>query len=107
MAFGAPRVRGETGLWIGSIRVCRARVEKAELVDAYGGALILRLTAPYRLPLLEQTSASLDKQMSVRIDGRTVMAPFINAPIARGELLLLSFDARLLGRLRRSALRRC
>jgi hypothetical protein len=107
MAFGTPRVAGEEGLWIGSLRVCRERVEKAEVVDFQGGALVLRVADAWRLALLEQTSASFEKQLSVRIDGRTVMTPFINEPVAKAEMMLMSPDRRLLARLRRSALRRC
>lgn len=83
-----PRVEGERGLYVGSIRVCRDTVAQVKQVTDPGGypALQILFTPAAAARLRSETAGLVGRQMSIRIDGRTIMAPNVLEEISGGTV---------------------
>jgi hypothetical protein len=103
-----PRVRGERGLWFGPLQVCRERVTRAERVSDHGvPALLVAFTPDQRDALLEATRPLVGRQMTIRLNGRTIAAPMVNEPIAGGEVMITGAVDKALAKIVKQALRPC
>lgn len=81
----------ERGLWVGSIHLCSDTVEAAEAgPDPYSGSPTLTITLKPELRdrLRRETEPMVNRQISVRLDGETVMEPNVNEPLVFGALSL-------------------
>jgi preprotein translocase subunit SecD len=105
-----PRVAGEKGLFVGSIRVCRGTVaQQVRRVADPGGSPALQIvfTPAAAERLRSETAALVGRPMRIRIHGRTVMAPVVLEEIGGGTVHISGPPARDLPEMRRAALRRC
>jgi hypothetical protein len=104
-----PRVRGEHGLWIGSLHLCgadAARVTRGK--NSYGMETLTFTFAPSIQPRLErETTRLLDQQMPVVVDGVTVAVPNVNEPIRGTDLVLYGLRGKETELIERAALARC
>jgi len=81
---------GRKGLWIGDIALCRDLVVDVRTgVGLGGGARVTFSFRPDVQPRLAAATAGLvDRPLAVRIDGRLVVAPYVNEEISGLQLEL-------------------
>src|SRR4051812_7544915 len=104
----APRVRGEKGLWIGSMSLCRDNVAVRAVADPTGEPALLLTFSPDLQPRLrDETAGQLDRPMAIRVGGRTLTAPYVREPIAGLEMQLAGLDSKARKAIARAAERRC
>lgn len=90
-----PKGMSEKGIWIGTIDLCHAGPVDAKAgFDDYGGFPIVNITLPATLrdALAELTTASVGKQLPIRVDGKVVSEPYVNEPILGGLLQISGID---------------
>lgn len=110
-AAPAPAPHGmEHGLWAGSVRLCGA--DTARVREASGGGsdeLALLLSFPDSIqPALErETTRLLKRRMPIRLDGVTLVSPFVNEPIRGSGLTIIGQPLSVLERIRSAALAPC
>jgi hypothetical protein len=104
-----PRVRGEHGLWIGSLHLCgadAARISRGK--DRFGEDTLTFTFAPSIQPRLErETTRLLNRPMRVRVDGVTVGVPFVNEPIRGAELMMYGPEGKVTELIERAAAAPC
>lgn len=88
-----PRVKGERGLWIGTLHLCGAAVVDVARGEEEGEATMRLTLDPALQPRLRrETERMLKRQLTVRIDGVTVAAPFVWEPITGPGLIIAGLD---------------
>ena len=104
-----PRVKGDKGLFVGSIRACRDTVTQVNPVADPSGfpALEIVFTAAAAARLRSETAALVGRPIRFRLDGRTVIAPTVLEEITGGRLHISGPPALDVPDLRRAALGRC
>jgi len=104
-----PRVRGEHGLWLGSIHLCgadSARTTRGKDVTGYD-SLIFAFAASIQPRLERETTRLLDGPLPIRVDGSTVALPYVDEPIRGTELVLNGPKAKVLEAIERAARAPC
>jgi hypothetical protein len=98
------------GLWIGSWHLCRSLVVSAGVSldhDLNAARLNLELV-PAARPILARVSAdTLDRRLSVMLDGAVISRPAMNSEIADGEFYLVGPEKETLQRLAAAAMAPC
>lgn len=97
------------GLWFGPVQICRDTVERvSDGADPETGDRFLYVTFKRDLHarVEAETAARVADTISVRLDGRTILEPVVNEPIAGGRIQLFS-TAEELPALRAAALGPC
>jgi preprotein translocase subunit SecD len=104
-----PFLPDRKGLWIGDFALCRDLVLEARTgVGLGGGARVTFSFAPDVQPrLAEETARLVDRPLAVRIDGRLVVAPYVNEEIGGLQLELQLNRMRDARRIARAARRPC
>ena len=90
LAHTRPR---QPGLWIGTMRVCRAlvvdvTVGPSEFEPHDRPVVTLKFVPAAREQLARLTAARVGQPLAVRIDGRLITAPVVNEPILGGQIQL-------------------
>jgi len=86
--WSIPRAPGQTGLWIGTLRLCRDSIAAAAPGKGLGGEPVLRLAFARSAweEVARETGRYYERPMPIRIDGRAVAAPTVETPIEQGEM---------------------
>ena len=104
-----PTLSGQRGLWLGAIHACRDNVVSAvRTKDRYGGDIVRFTFTPDIQPgLEEETTRLIEQQIVVRVDGRPISAPFVDASIRGLGLDIHPGNAGEARKIRAAALRPC
>lgn len=83
------------GVWLGPMTICSAmKVVTRISYEEWSGrpVLIIDLDESLRSMLAELTTRLIGKPLPLRIDGRTIVEPFVNEPITEGSLMISGPD---------------
>lgn len=97
------------GAWLGPLSICSDMTATTRLsVDEWSGLPVLIIDLDERLhaALAELTAGMIAKPLPLRIDGRTIIAPYVNEPITKGSLQVTGPDMKELNQVQAS-LARC
>jgi len=104
-----PRVRGQKGLWMGGVPLCRDSVASAVATTVLMGAPAVQIAfrPAMRAAVARETGLYSGRQMPVRLDGRALAAPFVETPILRGVVQMIVGYPRDARRIAAAARRGC
>jgi|SRR6185369_11353882 hypothetical protein len=87
---GQPQVATghNTGVWVGSVQLCRDAVVSAEWKRSPSPLVTLYLTNAAVAPLQRQSERLVGKQVTVTINGRTFYQPYVLAPLSSSSFQL-------------------
>lgn len=102
----APRGRG---LWLGTLRLCGARVEGVEAGESeFAGEspVIVRFSLAFAPRVRALTAAFVSRRLPIVLDGRIVVRPTVNEPVSHA-ISITSLDGTSVEQIRRAAATPC
>jgi hypothetical protein len=101
LAFANATKGIETGVWAGSIKICRERVDDVSLIvdeQSQQTELLVKLKPQAGAAFAALTRQSINRRLAIRIDGMIILRPTIYEAIESGEVQISGPDVAVLKR---------